>query len=118
MFLIEKGFAPGLKYEKNRNKFNLSAIFIELLIIGLVSGAGIAQEKSSSLIVPVAEENAAVDLNTSKLNSSDDDSIVVWTLRDAIANALDNNVDIAIERKNVKISELNLKAAQGVYDPV
>src|SRR5476651_2173644 len=30
--------------------------------------------------------------------------------------ALENNVDIAIERKNLRISEFNILAAQGFYD--
>src|ERR1051326_7381074 len=38
------------------------------------------------------------------------------TLRDTIEMALDHNLDIEIERDNVKTAEYNLKAALGVYD--
>ncbi|MCS6885239.1 MAG: TolC family protein [Acidobacteriota bacterium] len=38
------------------------------------------------------------------------------SLRDAIAMALERNLDIQIERDNVRIAEHNLLAAQGAYD--
>jgi len=40
------------------------------------------------------------------------------TLEDAITRALQNNNDIDTSKINVQIAEFNLKAAQGVYDPV
>lgn len=40
-----------------------------------------------------------------------------WTLRDAIQAALERNVDIQLERENVRLSEYDLYAARGVYDP-
>lgn len=43
---------------------------------------------------------------------------MVWTLRDAISTALENNVDIAIERKNLRIGEFAILSAEGVYEPV
>src|SRR6267143_2321838 len=39
------------------------------------------------------------------------------SMREALAFALANNKDIEVARQNVKISEFDLKAAQGVYDP-
>ena len=39
------------------------------------------------------------------------------TLNDAITRALENNKDIEVTRKNVKIAEYDLLAAQGVYEP-
>jgi HAE1 family hydrophobic/amphiphilic exporter-1 len=39
-----------------------------------------------------------------------------WTLRDAILTALQNNVDIDIERRNVRIAEFNVGIDEGVYD--
>lgn len=46
------------------------------------------------------------------------DKEVRWTLRDAILAALEKNVDIDIERENVRLAQYDLFAAQGVYDPV
>ena len=41
-----------------------------------------------------------------------------WTLRDAILAALENNVDIAIEQKNLRIAEFTVRSFEGFYDPV
>ncbi len=40
-----------------------------------------------------------------------------WSLRDAIMTALDNNVEIELERENVRLMQYDLIAAQGFYDP-
>ncbi len=47
----------------------------------------------------------------------DPNKIVRWSLRDAIMAALENNVDILIEKDNVRLAEYDLFAARGVYDP-
>ena len=39
------------------------------------------------------------------------------TLNEAITLALENNKDIEVTRKNVKIAEYDLRAARGVYEP-
>src|SRR6266446_2224207 len=39
------------------------------------------------------------------------------SMREALALALANNKDIEVARQNVRISEFDLKSAQGVYDP-
>lgn len=39
------------------------------------------------------------------------------SLKEALALALTNNKDIEVARQNVRISEFDLKSAQGVYDP-
>ncbi|MBA2702970.1 MAG: TolC family protein [Blastocatellia bacterium] len=39
------------------------------------------------------------------------------SLREALALALANNKDIEVARQNVRISEFDLKSAQGIYDP-
>jgi outer membrane protein len=39
------------------------------------------------------------------------------TLREALELALNNNKDIEVARKNTQISEFDLRAAQGVYEP-
>ena len=43
--------------------------------------------------------------------------VVRWNLRDAVIAALEKNVDIEIERENVKITQYDINAAKGVYDP-
>ena len=44
--------------------------------------------------------------------------VVRWSLKDAILAALQNNVDIEIEKESVKLAQFDLFAVQGVYDPV
>lgn len=39
------------------------------------------------------------------------------TLRDSISMALENNKDIEVTRKNVRIAEFDLQSARGVYEP-
>ncbi|MBI3951306.1 MAG: TolC family protein [Acidobacteria bacterium] len=46
------------------------------------------------------------------------DALWYLSLREAILKALENNNDIQLQRNNVTISELSLKAYQGYYDPV
>jgi len=43
--------------------------------------------------------------------------VVKWTLRDAITAALAKNVDIELERENIRLQQYDLIAAQGFYDP-
>jgi outer membrane protein len=62
-------------------------------------------QTASQAVVPV--ERVGVD--TSKR--------VTLTLRDAVMMALENNRDIEIERENVRMTEADLRAAQGFYDP-
>ena len=47
----------------------------------------------------------------------DPGKIVRWSLRDAIMMALENNVEIQIEKENVRLAEYDLFAARGFYDP-
>ena len=43
---------------------------------------------------------------------------VTLTLADAIMMGLENNRDIEVERLNVRLNELDVRAARGAYDPV
>jgi HAE1 family hydrophobic/amphiphilic exporter-1 len=44
--------------------------------------------------------------------------VVRWTLRDAILAALERNVDIEIERENVRLSQFDVQATRAPYDPI
>ncbi len=44
--------------------------------------------------------------------------VVKWTLRDAITTALEKNIDIELQRENVRLMQYDLIAAQGFYDPM
>jgi HAE1 family hydrophobic/amphiphilic exporter-1 len=47
----------------------------------------------------------------------DPNKVVKWTLRDAVTAALAKNVDIELEKENVRLKQYDLIAAQGYYDP-
>jgi HAE1 family hydrophobic/amphiphilic exporter-1 len=59
-------------------------------------------------------ERALPDLGRVGVDMTDQRSL---TLREAIAMALENNKDIEVTRKNVRIAEFDLKAARGFYEP-
>ncbi len=46
----------------------------------------------------------------------DPNKVVRWSLRDAIMAALENNVDIELERQNVRMAQFDITAAEGFYD--
>src|SRR5262249_18047515 len=48
----------------------------------------------------------------------DPGKVVKWRLRDPILAALDKNVDIELQRENVRLMQYDLISAQGVSDPV
>src|SRR5215470_6331656 len=54
----------------------------------------------------------------SHLAGVETDKIVRWTLKDAIMAALEKNPDIEIARHNVRLSQFDVLAAQGVYHPI
>jgi len=56
---------------------------------------------------PIAQRSIGLEAN----------KVVRWTLRDAVTAALAKNVDIELERENVRLKQYDLIAAQGYYDP-
>jgi outer membrane protein TolC len=61
-----------------------------------------------------SDERLLPDLGRIGVDMSDQRPISV---REAIALALENNTDIEVTRKNVRIAEYDLQAARGVYQP-
>lgn len=62
---------------------------------------------SSVVSRPIPQRSVGLDPN----------KVVRWTLRDAVTAALAKNVDIELERENVRLKQYDLIAAQGYYDP-
>src|SRR5262245_61921179 len=99
----------------------LSCLFA--LLIGAVTGAAQTPDNTPGATQTSAPPPASVpavvplkDVPTPTPAATGADKQLDWTLRDAILAALQNNVDIDIERRNVRIAEFNIKAAEGVYD--
>jgi HAE1 family hydrophobic/amphiphilic exporter-1 len=61
-----------------------------------------------------SDDRSMPDLGRVGVDMTDQRSL---TLNDAITLALENNKDIEVTRKNVKIAEFDLLAARGVYEP-
>jgi len=61
-----------------------------------------------------SEDRSMPDLGRVGVDMSDQRSL---TLNEAITLALENNKDIEVTRKNVRIAEFDLLAARGVYEP-
>jgi len=80
-----------------------------ILIAALTANTALAQNAAPPAEQKsVTEQRIGVDPTQRKL----------LTLRDAVTMALENNRDIEVERFNVQLTEFDLRAAEGVYDPV
>jgi outer membrane protein TolC len=90
-------------------KTYLSSLLISLLLAASAATATLAQSAASSAPPQTAPEQR-IGVDAAKR--------VRLTLREAVTMALDNSRDIEVERINVQLNEFDLRAAQGVYDPV
>lgn len=84
----------------------------------VVDKQNVAPEKLQG-VPPIApnyrsDDRSLPDLGRVGVDMMDQRSL---TLNDAIAMALENNNDIEVTRKNVKIAEFDLRAARGFYQP-
>ncbi|NOT46738.1 MAG: TolC family protein [Acidobacteria bacterium] len=61
-----------------------------------------------------SDDKSLPDLGRVGVDMTDQQSL---TLAEAITKALENNKDIEVTRKNVKVAEFDLKAARGYYEP-
>ncbi len=61
-----------------------------------------------------SEDRSLPDLGRVGVDMTDQQSL---TLADAITKALENNKDIEVTRKNVRLAEFDLKIARGAYEP-
>lgn len=82
------------------------AITIGVLTLSCFNGVAFAQGATQTPLINLPTDRVGVDA-TKQMKIS---------LRDAITMALERNLDIQIEKDNVKIAEYNLLSAQGVYD--
>jgi outer membrane protein len=80
---------------------------------------GPTQESAPQPNLPAPSQPATPSQTTpSHLAGVEADKIVRWTLNDAILAALDKNPDIEIARHNVRLSQFDVLAALGAYDPI
>jgi HAE1 family hydrophobic/amphiphilic exporter-1 len=89
----------------------VSALLTGLLIVTPTLAQNAPKPAENIQLPPVTR---ALPQRTSGLDAN---KVVRWSLRDAILAALDNNVDIELERQNVRLAQYDITAAQGFYDP-
>jgi outer membrane protein TolC len=89
----------------------LCAVLLAGLLTALAAHAAFAQLPIQAIKQPIAP---APPIQRVGVNA---DKQTLLTLRDAVALALENNRDIAIERFNTQLNEQDLRAAKGAYDP-
>ena len=98
--------------------FALTVLFI-LLLWTIPTGAQTpSPTPAAPPVIVVSSKDEATTNQVPSPNSPDDNKTVYWTLRDAITAAMENNVDIAIQRKSLRTAEFNILSAEGIYDPV
>src|SRR5215510_9671425 len=100
------------------------------ILAGLILACGLTALASAQTPAPKQESATQPNLaapaqpatpsqpTPSHLAGVEADKIVRWTLKDAILAALEKNPDIEIARHNVRLSQFDILAAQGAYDPI
>src|SRR5262245_17012083 len=83
--------------------------YLLLLVMLLTPLVEVVAQTSTQAEPPQPAMERRVGVQTSKR--------VTLTLREAMLMALENNREIEVERLNVQMSEFDLRAAKGVYDP-
>ena len=94
-----------------------------------VSHCALAAVLAATGIIPAMAQDAPKTMNQeavqlppvsrplpTRTSGLDPNKVVRWSLRDAIMAALENNVDIELERQNVRLAQFDITAAQGFYD--
>lgn len=97
-----------------RNFLSLSLALFCASLISLSVAAQDAQAPQNSQSQDQQPVARPIPLRTVGLEPG---KVVKWTLRDAVMTALEKNVDIELERENVRLMQYDLIAAQGFYDP-
>lgn len=90
--------------------------FLYLLLFALTAPAALAQDAATQKQSPAAEAKETTNALAQRIGV-DAAKRVTLSLHEAVMLALENNRDIEIERENVRMTEADLRAAQGIYDP-
>ncbi|MGH9936881.1 MAG: TolC family protein, partial [Blastocatellia bacterium] len=105
-----------------RNFLSLSlttnlTVFCALFCASLISLSVAAQDTPPAQIPPIQEQQIVARPVPRRTVGLEPGKVVKWALRDAITTALEKNIDIELERENVRLMQYDLIAAQGFYDP-
>src|SRR5262245_42248792 len=83
----------------------------------LISMPAAAQDTQTTPSSPVNIQDIVARPIPERTAGLEPGKVVKWTLRDAILAALEKNVDIDLQRENVRMAQYDVIAAQGYYDP-
>jgi outer membrane protein len=101
---------------RNFLKPNLT-VFCAILCASIISMSVVAQDAQTTSSAPIQIQNIVSRPIPERTVGLEPGKIVKWTLRDAIMAALEKNVDIELDRGNVRLMQYDIIAAQGFYDP-
>src|SRR6266540_3803832 len=93
-------------------------VFCAIFCASLVSMPAAAQATQATQTPPIDTKDIIERTIPERTVGLEPGKIVKWTLRDAILAAYEKNVDIELEKENVRMMQYDLISFQGVYDPV
>src|SRR5262245_14041767 len=93
-------------------------VFCAIFCASLVSMPAAAQDTQATQNSPIDTKDIVARPIPQRTVGLEPGKIVKWTLRDAILAAYEKNVDIELEKENVRMMQYDLISFQGVYDPV
>jgi len=92
-------------------------VFCAIFCASLISMPAAAQDTQATQSAPIDTKDIVARPIPQRTVGLEPGKIVRWTLRDAILAAYEKNVDIELEKENVRMIQYDLIAAQGFYDP-
>jgi outer membrane protein len=92
-------------------------VFCAIFFASLISMPAAAQNTQTTQNPPIDTKDIVARPIPQRTVGLEPGKIVKWTLRDAILAAYEKNVDIELEKENVRMMQYDLIAAQGFYDP-
>jgi HAE1 family hydrophobic/amphiphilic exporter-1 len=92
-------------------------VFCAIFCASLISMPAAAQATQATQNPPIDTKDIVARPIPQRTVGLEPGKIVKWTLRDAILAAYEKNVDIELEKENVRMMQYDLIQAQGFYDP-
>jgi outer membrane protein TolC len=92
-------------------------VFCAIFCASLISMPAVAQDSQATPSPSIQIQDIVARPIPQRTVGLTPGKVVKWYLRDAIEAALEKNIDIELERENVRMMQYDLIAAQGFYDP-
>jgi HAE1 family hydrophobic/amphiphilic exporter-1 len=92
-------------------------VFCAIFCASLISMHAVAQDSQATPSPSIQIQDIVARPIPQRTVGLTPGKVVKWYLRDAIEAALEKNIDIELERENVRMIQYDLIAAQGFYDP-